>query len=107
MRSLKPTKNSAADIYRILRTTDHLGGNRTIERDRETLRAYLAGTCDAGWPSIQGAWARMDLVAELVEWHGKIVGYYRTSITRNGYAIESEREPGSVQIYPKEDTPNG
>lgn len=33
-------------------------------------------------------------------WQGKVVGYYSTSLTEVGYAIESEREPGSVQIYP-------
>ena len=34
-------------------------------------------------------------------WQGKIVGYYSTDLTPNGYCIESEREPGSVQIYPE------
>lgn len=33
-------------------------------------------------------------------WHGRIVGYYSTDLTPVGYAVESEREPGSVQIYP-------
>jgi len=33
-------------------------------------------------------------------WHGKVVGYYSTTLTPIGYAIESEFEPGSVQIYP-------
>jgi dihydrofolate reductase (trimethoprim resistance protein) len=33
-------------------------------------------------------------------WQGKVVGYYSTALTPVGYAIESEREPGSVQIYP-------
>lgn len=33
-------------------------------------------------------------------WQGKIVGYYSTSLTPIGYCVESEREPGSVQIYP-------
>jgi dihydrofolate reductase (trimethoprim resistance protein) len=33
-------------------------------------------------------------------WQGKVVGYYTTDLTDVGYAIESEREPGSVQIYP-------
>lgn len=33
-------------------------------------------------------------------WQGRVVGYYSTSLTPEGYAIESEREPGSVQIYP-------
>jgi len=33
-------------------------------------------------------------------WQGRIVGFYSTSLTPVGYAVESEREPGSVQIYP-------
>lgn len=33
-------------------------------------------------------------------WCGKVVGTYATSLTPEGYAVESEREPGSVQIYP-------
>ena len=33
-------------------------------------------------------------------WQGRIVGYYSTSLTNIGYCVESEREPGSVQIYP-------
>lgn len=33
-------------------------------------------------------------------WHGKIVGEYSTELTPEGYCVESEREPGSVQIYP-------
>lgn len=34
------------------------------------------------------------------QWQGRIVGTYSTSLTPEGYAVESEREPGSVQIYP-------
>lgn len=33
-------------------------------------------------------------------WQGKIVGTYSTELTPEGYAVESERERGSVQIYP-------
>ena len=33
-------------------------------------------------------------------WRGHVVGFYRTELTPDGYAVESEREPGSVQIYP-------
>ena len=42
-------------------------------------------------------------------WNGRVVGLYSTSLTAEGYAVESEREPGSVQIYPAsalEKTPN-
>lgn len=34
-------------------------------------------------------------------WQGKVVGYYSTGLTPVGYAVESERESGSVQIYPR------
>lgn len=34
-------------------------------------------------------------------WRGHVVGYYSTSLTPEGYCVESEREPGSVQIYPR------
>lgn len=34
-------------------------------------------------------------------WQGRIVGFYSTTLTPIGYAVESEREPGSVQIYPE------
>ncbi len=34
-------------------------------------------------------------------WTGKVVGFYSTALTPVGYAVESENEPGSVQIYPE------
>ena len=34
------------------------------------------------------------------QWHGKIVGWYSTELTPEGYAVESSTEKGSVQIYP-------
>lgn len=34
------------------------------------------------------------------KWQGKIVGQYSTALTPNGYAVESDTETGSVQIYP-------
>jgi dihydrofolate reductase (trimethoprim resistance protein) len=33
-------------------------------------------------------------------WYGRIVGTYSTELTPEGYAVESARHPGSVQIYP-------
>lgn len=35
------------------------------------------------------------------DWHGIVVGFYSTDLTAIGYCIESEREKGSVQIYPE------
>lgn len=34
-------------------------------------------------------------------WQGLIVGFYSTELTPVGYAVESELEKGSVQIYPE------
>lgn len=33
-------------------------------------------------------------------WQGVVVGTYSASLTPEGYAVESETESGSVQIYP-------
>lgn len=33
-------------------------------------------------------------------WHGTVVGAYQTRLTPEGYNVESDREPGSVQLYP-------
>lgn len=33
-------------------------------------------------------------------WRGIVVGEYSTSLTPEGYAVESDTETGSVQIYP-------
>lgn len=34
-------------------------------------------------------------------WQGKVVGFYSSSLTERGYAVESTAEIGSVQIYPE------
>lgn len=33
-------------------------------------------------------------------WTGLVVGYYSTSLNPDGICVESENEPGSVQVYP-------
>lgn len=35
------------------------------------------------------------------KWTGHVVGFYSTALTPVGYAVESETETGSVQIYPE------
>jgi len=34
------------------------------------------------------------------QWRGRVVGWYSTELTPEGYAVESSTERGSVQIYP-------
>lgn len=35
------------------------------------------------------------------EWCGIVVGFYHTGLTERGYAVESSKHKGSVQIYPE------
>lgn len=35
------------------------------------------------------------------QWHGRVVGFYSTECTPIGYAVESQLEKNSVQIYPE------
>lgn len=34
------------------------------------------------------------------QWQGRVVGEYSTTLTPEGYAVESDTHAGSVQIYP-------
>ena len=34
-------------------------------------------------------------------WQGHVVGFYSTELNPFGYCVESEREPGNVQVYPE------
>jgi len=36
------------------------------------------------------------------EWSGTVVGFYSSSLTKEGYAVESDAHYGTVQIYPVE-----
>lgn len=59
------------------------------------------------WPAIRIAqrwqWRMGDRVRKKkgASWHGRVVGFYSTAMTPAGYCVESEREPGSVQLYPE------
>ena len=82
----------------------------TITRDglcwtayRARARAAIAlADAERGEPSLD-AFALGDRVRKVKgsSWHGRVVGFYSTALTPVGYAVESEREPGSVQIYPE------
>lgn len=50
----------------------------------------------------QGKFRMGDLVKKSTgsEWEGRVVGWYRTEQTAEGYAVESSAHRNSVQIYP-------
>jgi hypothetical protein len=49
-----------------------------------------------------GAFKRGDMVRKRSgsQWRGCVVGEYSTTLTPDGYAVESDVHAGSVQIYP-------
>lgn len=53
-------------------------------------------------PTGQPKFLRGDRVRKISgsSWQGVVVGDYSSSLTPEGYDVESEREPGSVQLYP-------
>ena len=63
----------------------------------------IAALTAAGWTlAPPGKFKRGDRVTKISgsSWTGRVVGTYSTTLTPEGYAVESENEPGSVQIYP-------
>ena len=64
---------------------------------------FLSALTAAGWTlAPTGKFKRGDRVTKISgsSWTGRVVGTYSTTLTPEGYAVESENEPGSVQIYP-------
>lgn len=75
---------------------DNLPDGTVVELHR---RAALMRGLGAGTP---GKFRMGDPVRKTSgsEWAGRIVGWYMTENTPEGYAVESEAHKGSVQIYP-------
>jgi len=100
--------NKAADGIAFDVTVGHFNGQLTgteIEAIHATVRRSVeqrvAAALRAAYPKA-GTFARGDRVEKKSgsSWHGVVVGEYSTSLTPEGYCVESEREPGSVQLYP-------
>jgi hypothetical protein len=68
------------------------------DHERRVLeRAMQPGWKPPGWE--HGIGTRLTKVKGS-NWTGPVVGFYRASLTEFGCAVESENEPGNVQIYP-------
>ena len=54
------------------------------------------------WPDTHKTFGAGDKVRKVrgSQWRGRVVGWYSTELTPEGYAVESDTERGSVQIYP-------
>lgn len=54
-------------------------------------------------PSVERKFKLGDCVTKVKGsmWTGFVVGFYSTDLTPVGYCVESDRELGSVQIYPE------
>ncbi|MBO9194377.1 hypothetical protein J5277_09690 [Rhizobium sp. 16-449-1b] len=112
------TVNMDAPLTAVDRLRALAGGSRDIDFEPsdadeileklEALAAILsAPNLEFGDEPVDDAFGRKFTLGERVRktkgssWQGRIVGFYSTDLTPIGYAVESERETGSVQIYPE------
>lgn len=63
---------------------------------------FLGGATDCVPGAAKPTFAIGDKVQKIrgSSWRGNVVGRYSTRLTPEGYAVESDTETGSVQIYP-------
>ncbi len=75
----------------------------SASQDRDRYREIAEQRGDALLRDNLDRWPIGTLVEKIkgAFWRGKICGYYSTSLTPEGYCVESDYEPGSVQLYPR------
>lgn len=102
------------------RVREALAGLLAIVDDSRGVAGYHLDGAIADWdefPEVESARAMLAAAPDLAStgkfpigsrvrkikgsrWQGRVVGTYSTELTPEGYAVESETEHGSVQIYP-------
>jgi len=83
-------------------TEDDDGEYMTVSQHERIVAALTRPAQTEQQPEQSGKFAMHQRVRKTSgsEWHGRICGTYSTSLTPEGYAVESEAHAGSVQIYP-------
>jgi hypothetical protein len=112
-----PEASSVAALAYML--VDHLPKGDPVDianfammlHQRHAPNSVLSEATDALTAPVREAWAlapaRKFRIGDRVRksrgssWQGIVVGFYSTELTPVGYCVESEREPGSVQVYPE------
>jgi dihydrofolate reductase (trimethoprim resistance protein) len=86
-----------------LTITPNMGASLLCMVDESTIRPGDVFHCYRALPPTHTKFALGDAVEKTKgsSWHGRVVGWYSTSLTSEGYCVESARHPGSVQIYPR------
>ena len=101
-------REAPCNIYTVRLAIDH---QKSAKRDADYAADLRAAADLIDQQAAEIAGYRNDLVSWPLgtrvrkrsdsSWQGRVVGFYATSLTPVGYCVESEREPGSVQIYPE------
>ena len=100
-----PTAPSGGDVDRLvnqLKAEHHRNGGQGAYAWQSRELCGKAAAAIAAMRPASGVFAIGDRVTKIKgsAWTGRVVGTYSTALTPEGYAIESENELGSVQIYP-------
>ena len=91
---------------RVVDTQDHDDNEANAAHiarcDPDTIRALIA-LAQEGLAGRERKFRLNERVTKIKgsSWTGYVVGFYSTSLTPVGYAVESANELGSVQIYPE------
>jgi hypothetical protein len=111
MTDKKPFQQACEEIVTALQTANMDGAHGLVLKShhdywwRKTLSAIQELEEEkAFWLSGEGRKFALGQRVRKIKgssWQGRVVGVYSTELTPVGYAVESEREPGSVQIYPE------
>ena len=85
--------------------TDHSNSAPCVcrgEKEQRRCGGCADGTEGAAFPGTHTKFKLGEHVRKTKgsRWSGKVVGFYSTALTQEGYAVESSYEVGSVQIYP-------
>jgi hypothetical protein len=126
-RGLRQEVKEPATIGEVMRNRDFSTGEPgKVVTITSLAHRSIIGDNDGPWPltGVRGEFATDDIPALAAEvtmerphgfrwgvgqrvrkvrgsaWRGRVVGFYRGSLTPEGYAVESEMEPGNVQVYP-------
>jgi len=83
--------------------TAHGGRPMTMRKCMEAEETAQPQPEPVAWmPATHSTFGIGDMVRKVrgSQWRGRVVGWYSTGLTPEGYAVESANEAGSVQIYP-------
>lgn len=103
----QPSGDATAAAFEVgQQTYERVGVTSAMREVMELFKSNRAATSQPSGDEVEAVARKFNLGDRVTKikgssWTGLVVGFYSTNLTPIGYAVESENEPGSVQIYPE------